>query len=478
VTDARRPNIIMILTDDHAAHAISAYGSRVNQTPRIDEIAQRGRRLQNCFVTNSICTPSRASILTGTHSHVNGVYGLQTPMQANQPTFVSQLKSAGYATAIFGKWHLGEGPGHDPVDFDEWAVLRGQGEYFDPYFLTEDGVIQRKGYATDLITDMSLDWLERRDPDQPFCLLIHHKAPHRPWEPDEKHAGMYAEADIPLPETFWDDYATRGSAAHRALMRVADDLMLRDVKQTPPEGLSYEDLAVWKYRRYLEDYLACVASVDDNVGRVIDWLDEQNLYDDTVLSYVSDQGFFLGDHGWFDKRFMYEESLRMPFVVSCPSLVPASEDPVTKIISNVDFARTLLEATGVEPHERMQGDSFWGQLTGESADEVEGEFYYRYWENDESNHNTLAHYGLRTERYKIIYFYNDGMGIPGTSQRKYPPEWELYDLQEDPHELRNVFGDPAYADVRDQMISRLHAEQLRVGDKPHPSQLAGRLSGV
>ena len=471
MTDRRRPNIIMVLTDDHAAHSISAYGSRVNQTPRLDEIAERGRRMDRCYVTNSICTPSRASILTGTHSHVNGVFTLATPMLSNQPTFVSQLKKAGYATAIFGKWHLGEGLGHSPVDFDRWAVLPGQGDYHDPKFLTEDGPMQVQGYATDIITDMALEWVESLPQDQPFCLLVHHKAPHRPWEPDEKHAGMYADAEIPLPETFFDDYATRSSAAQRALMRVADDLTERDLKQTPPPGLDHVELAKWKYRRYLEDYLACVASVDDNVGRLIDWLDEHDQFDDTVLSYVSDQGFFLGDHGWFDKRFMYEESLRMPFLVSCPSRIPASTEPVRKIVTNVDFAKTLLEAAGVEPHERMQGESFWPQLTGEAVDPEEGEAYYRYWQNDETEHATLAHYGLRTERYKIIYFYNDGLGLPGTSTKTFPPEWELYDLEADPHELTNVFHDPAYAEVRQELIARLRRHQESVGDKPHPNQL-------
>lgn len=475
---AHRPSIIMILTDDHAAHAISAYGSQVNRTPRIDEIGDRGRRLANCFVTNSICTPSRATILTGVYSHINGVYGLQTPMLATQPTFVSALKEAGYATAIFGKWHLGEGPGHNPEGFDEWAVLRDQGEYHDPFFLTPDGVTQHRGYATDLITDLALAWLDRQVPDRPVCLLIHHKAPHRPWEPDPAHEGMYTDAQIPVPETFWDDYDSRGAAAHRALMRVADDLTLTDLKQSPPEGLSYEEAALWKYRRYMEDYLACVASVDDNVGRVIDWLDERGRFDDTVLSYVSDQGFFLGDHGWFDKRFIYEESLRMPFLISCPSLIPAVDEPVQRIVSNVDFARTLLDAVEVPAPPRMQGDSFWGQLTGAAPDTVEGQCYYRYWENDETHHATLAHYGLRTERYKLIYFYGDGMGIPGTTNLRFAPEWELYDLDVDPHELRNVFDDPAYARVRAELVVRMRTEQERVGDVPHPSQLASQFHGT
>lgn len=464
----RRPNIVLILTDDHASHAISAYGSVVNTTPRIDEIASLGRRLDNAFCANALCAPSRASILTGTHSHINGVTTLVTPIDAAQPTFVSQLKEAGYRTAVIGKWHMGEGEGHNPEAFDHWAVLRDQGEYFNPQILTSSGVEIVDGYVTDLLTDMSMDWVDSLEGDDPWCLLIHHKAPHRSWVPDEKHDGMYSDP-IAVPATFTDDYATRSIAATRATMRVADDLDIIDLKVDPPAHLEGDALALWKYQRYMEDYLACVASVDDNVGRVIDWLRARGDFDDTLLMYTSDQGFFLGDHGWFDKRFMYDEAIRMPLVISYPARIPAA-GPLTQLVSNVDFAQTILDAAGVQAHPRMQGRSFWPQLTDAPQAPTQDAVYYRYWENDDINHNVLAHYGVRTDTHKLIYFYNDGLGLPGTQDAVYPPEWEMYDLVADPEEIRNVANDPAYADVRKQLEVRLWKLQQEFGDMAHPSQ--------
>ncbi len=464
----RRPNIVLILTDDHASHAISAYGSVVNTTPRIDEIADRGRRLDNVFCTNALCAPSRAAILTGTHSHINGVTTLVTPIDASQPTFVTQLKEAGYRTGIVGKWHMGEGDGHNPEGFDYWAVLRDQGEYFDPQILTKDGVEIVPGYATDIITDLSIDWANSLEGDEPWCLLIHHKAPHRSWEPDEKHQGMYTDP-IAVPPTFNDDYATRSFAATHAMMRVADNLTAEDLKQEPPTGLTPDELALWKYQRYMEDYLACVASVDDNVGRVIDWLSERGDLDDTLLMYTSDQGFFLGDHGWFDKRFMYDEAIRMPLVMSYPARIPAA-DPLGQLVTNVDFAQTILEAAGVDPHPRMQGLSFWPQLTENPQEPTQDAVYYRYWEHDDINHNVLAHYGVRTDTHKLIYFYNDGLGIPGTSDVVYPPEWEMYDLVADSEELNNVADSAEYSEIRKQLEARLWHLQQQFGDAPHASQ--------
>ncbi|HLR28849.1 MAG TPA: sulfatase [Ruania sp.] len=464
----RRPNILMVLTDDHGAHAVGSYGSVVNSTPQMGRIAASGWVMEHAYCTNSICTPSRASILTGTYSHVNGVTTLSTPMDNTLPTFVSRLQEEGYRTAIVGKWHLGEGPEHQPRGFDYWEVLRDQGEYFDPLFLTPHGEHRRQGYATDVITDLALDWLEEQhqdDPDAPWCLLVHHKAPHRSWLPDAKHAGMYTDP-IPVPETFTDDYATRGVAAHRAAMRVADHLSRVDLKQDPPEGLTYEESALWKYQRYMEDYLACIASVDDNVGRLIDRLIEWDWFDDTLLTYTSDQGFFLGDHGWYDKRFMYEESIRMPMLISYPAALPAGRRS-KRMITNVDLARTYLEAAGVAPDPGMQGKSFFADLRDELEPPQDQAMYYRYWENDDGIHNSLAHYGIRTERYKLIYFYNDGLGLPGTRAAIFAPEWELYDLQRDPAEVQNRALDPEYAGVLAQLKERLATEQARVGDEPY-----------
>lgn len=468
-----RPNIVLILTDDHASHAVGAYGSMVNRTPRIDEIAARGAVLENCFATNALCSPSRASILTGKYSHRHGVYTLDTPIDASQPTFVRQLKSAGYRTAIIGKWHLGEGDGHNPQHFDYWDVLIDQGEYFDPQFLSAEGLRTEEGYVTDVITDLAIEWLESLDGDDAWCLLVHHKAPHRSWEPDERHAGMYR--DVPVPATFFDDYDTRTSSARRAAMRIAEHLNSADLKQPVPEGLSYEDESLWKYQRYMEDYLACVASVDDNVGRMTDWLDEHDLSADTLMIYTSDQGFFLGDHGWFDKRIMYDEALRMPFVLSYPTRVPGGQRH-SGIVTNVDIARTILDATGVEAYEGIQGRSFWQDISGEGDAVADAEgMYYRYWEHGDRFHNAPGHYGYRSERYKLIYFYNDGMGIPGADITTFEgathaPEWELYDLEKDPDELRNVYGDPDYRRVREDMKARLWRAQAEVGDQPHPSQ--------
>lgn len=465
-----RPNILLIMSDDHAARAIGAYGSVVNATPRIDEIARRGARLDSCFCTNAICAPSRASILTGTYSHVNGVLTLAIPMDASQPTFVSRLKEDGYRTGLVGKWHLGHGEAHDPQGFDYWDVLLGQGEYVDPRFRTAAGERTEPGYVTDVITDLGIGWLDSQAPDEPWCLLVHHKAPHSPWEPDAKHAGMYADP-IPLPDTFDDDYDTRSVAAHHATMRVADYLRRDDLKIDPPEGLSYSDLAAWKYQRFMEDYLAVIASVDDNVGRLIDWLDDRDQFDDTIVIYTSDQGYFIGEHGWFDKRFMYEESLRMPFLISYPRAIAEGTES-GEMVANVDFARTLLEAAGVDPDPRMQGRSFWRDLAPGTPEPARDGLYYRYWENDSSDHHVLAHYGLRTERYKIIYFYNDGLGVPGSGPYTYPPEWELYDLANDPDELHNVYHDPAYGEIREQLKRELWQAQAAVGDEPHPRQPA------
>jgi arylsulfatase A-like enzyme len=288
-----RPNILFVMSDDHASHAMSCYGSRINETPNLDRIANDGMRFDNCFCTNSICTPSRATILTGTYNHVNGVTTLapHSALDGRQLTFPKLLQRNGYQTAMIGKWHLGHGGIHDPTGFDYWNVLPGQGLYHDPEMIEMGRKKVLEGYATDIITDLSLEWLHKRDRNRPFLLMCHHKAPHRHWEPDEKHANMYDEVEIPEPETFNDDYSSRARAAAEARMRVGRDLDLRDLKQPVPPGLSTEEEKKWKYQRYIKDYLRCVASIDDNVGRLLDYLDQEGLTGDTIVIYTSDQGF-------------------------------------------------------------------------------------------------------------------------------------------------------------------------------------------
>ncbi|MGI8869907.1 MAG: sulfatase family protein [Mycobacteriales bacterium] len=460
-----RPNIVFVMSDDHAAHAISAYASVVNQTPNIDRLARDGMRLDACFVTNSICAPSRASILTGTHTHINGVRTLGERIDASQPTFISLLHDAGYQTALFGKWHLGEGQAHEPQGFDAWEILPGQGKYHDPEFITAQGTHVRAGYATDIITDLSLDWLRGRDRDRPFCLLVHHKAPHRPWQPDKAHAHLYDDFDIPVPDTYDDDYEGRGTAAHVARMRVRRDLSPTDLKGDPPPGMSEEEHGAWCYQRYMKDYLRCIASVDDNMGRLLDRLDAEGIANDTIVVYTSDQGFFLGDHGWYDKRFMYDESLQMPFLVRYPREVSAGTTS-DAMVTNVDFATTFLDYAGVEAIERMQGRSARPVLAGSTPADWPMSMYYRYWEHDDDPHHVWAHYGVRTHDYKLIYYYAAGLGIPGAGPTDFPPEWELFDLRTDPRELRSVYDDPAYAGVRAELTTELERLQRQFADVP------------
>jgi arylsulfatase A-like enzyme len=465
----KRPNILFIMSDDHASHAMSCYGSKINETPNLDRIAEGGMRFDNCFCTNSICTPSRAAILTGTYNHINGVTTLASKIDGRQVTFPKLLQAAGYQTAMVGKWHLGHGGDADPTGFDYWNVLPGQGLYHDPEMIDmgERGVIE--GYATDIITDISLDWLRDRDPDRPFFLMCHHKAPHRPWDPDDKHADMYEDEDVPEPETLFDDYANRAAAAEAAKMRVSRDMTDRDLKVPVPEGLSADDETRWKYQRYIKDYLRCVASIDDNVGRMLDYLDAEGLADDTIVVYTSDQGFFLGDHGWYDKRFMYEESLRMPFVIRYPGKIEAGSVSADMLL-NVDFAQTFLDYAGVDEDDRMQGTTARPVLEGHTPDGWRTAMYYRYWMHL-AHHHVYAHYGVRTLQHKLIYYYADGMGTPGSGEETMEPEWELFDLERDPLELHSVYDDPAYADVVSRLKAELDKLQSAVGDVPydHPS---------
>jgi len=433
-----RPNILYIMADDHAAHAIGAYGSKINETPNIDRLATEGMRFTNCFATNSICTPSRAVILTGKYSHINGV-PVFNRFDGSQPTLAKYLQSAGYYTGMIGKWHLGS----DPTGFDYWNILPGQGAYHNPALIEMGQRRKHKGYVTDLIADFSIEFLENRPKDKPFFLMCHHKAPHRPWQPDAKHAKLFENVEVPEPETFDDDYATRGDAAREATMRIDRDLQSFDYKKKPPEGLSAKELKKWKYQRYMQDYLACVASVDDNVGQLLDYLDQNGLAANTIVIYTSDQGFFLGDHNWFDKRFMYEESLRMPFLVRWPDRVKPGT-VCDAMILNVDFAPTLLDAVDLSVPPDMQGRSFLPLLLGEKPADWRTAMYYRYYHYPQ-HHRVQPHYGIRTERYKLIYFNK-------------LDQWELFDLKQDPHEMHNIYNDPAQAEI----VKRLKAELYRL----------------
>ena len=468
-----RPNFLFVMSDDHAAHAISAYGSRINRTPNLDRIATGGMRFDACCCTNSICTPSRAAILTGTYNHVNGVTTLDTHMDNTLTTFPKLLHRAGYQTAVVGKWHLGHGPAHDPTGFDFWRVLPGQGHYHDPVMLGPgpDGsheVVERGGYVTDLITDDCLEWLDRRDPDRPFMLLCHHKAPHRRWEPSREHFTLFDDVDIPEPETMWDDHATRAAVVRAMRMRLMDLDPITDLKAPVPPGLSEDDEIRWRYQRYIKDYLRVIASVDDNVGRLLDWLDAHGLAARTVVVYTSDQGFFLGDHGWFDKRLMYEESLAMPFMVRYPALV----EPGTvcdELALNVDVAPTFLELAGVDVPPEVQGRSLVPLLRGETPPDWRRSMYYRYWMHRDGAHAVPAHYGVRTRTHKLICYYNDPLGQEGARGPADPVEWELFDLVTDPLETTNVIADAQYEAVRAELEAELARLQAELGDTPHPA---------
>jgi arylsulfatase A-like enzyme len=464
----RRPNIVFIMSDDHAAHAISAYGSRVNRTPHIDRLAATGVRCDNMFCTNSICAPSRAAILTGTWNHVNGVRTLHDRLDNRQDNVAKRLQAAGWQTALFGKWHLGHGGTADPAGFDRWCVLPGQGDYFDPRFHTPEGMVRMPGYVSDIVTDLALDWLRGRDTERPFMLMLHHKAPHREWEWHPRYAGLYEPGTIaePPPETFWDDHSGHAAAARAARMRLTD-MRPGDVGEPLPTDLPPRELQRWIYQRYMSRYLRCVQSVDDSVGRVLDWLESAGLREDTIVIYTSDQGFFLGDHGWFDKRFMYEESLRMPFLVSWPGALP--EGAVNDdMLLNVDIPCSFLEWAGITVPSAWQGRAFTGCLRGQAPADWRDCMYYRYWMHQDGVHNVWSHYGLRTRHHKLVHYYADPLDAnPDRPQAVCEtPEWELFDLRKDPFELLSVAGDPDYADIRRSLTDRLHREQARVGDRP------------
>ena len=482
--DAKRPNILFIFADDHAYQAIGAYGHKLNKTPNIDRIANEGMRFNRCLVTNSICGPSRAVILTGKYSHLNGFYNnTNSRFDGSQTTFPKLLRKAGYQTAIVGKWHLVTAP----TGFDYWEILPDQGQYYNPPMLRYGQKVKYTGYTTDIITDRALEWLKSRDPNKPFVLMCQHKAPHREWEPNTKYLEEY-DREYPEPETLFDDYAGRGVAEKTQDMTIAKTMNDKDLKFTPPPQLTPEqraewdayyvprnekfrqakltgrDLVRWKYHRYMHDYLACIASVDESVGRLLDYLKQSGLEENTIVVYSSDQGFYLGEHGWFDKRWIFEESLRTPLLVRWPGVVkPNSVND--DLVSNLDFAETFLEAAGVEVPDEMQGRSLVSILKGQKPDDWRTSLYYQYYEYP-GPHNVRRHYGVVTDRFKLVYFYEPDVNY-----------WELFDRKTDPQELTSVYGNPKYADDQKSLkaeLGRLRTELKLPEHDPPESDIKPR----
>ena len=465
------------MSDDHAYQAISAYGGALKDlapTPNIDRIAKEGMRFDRCLVTNSISGPCRAVVLTGKYSHLNGFVKNegQAPFDGSQQTFPKLLQATGYNTAMIGKWHLGS----NPTGFNHWEILPGQGNYYNPDFITKDGRHNEKGYVTEIITDKSIEWINSVKADgKPFMLMMHHKAPHREWQPGPNELTLYKNITFPEPSTLFDDYSNRGTAEKTQdmsiskTMRLIEDLKLYPIgaktknvglnRMSPEQmeewnkvydpiikhfyeaNLSGDELIRFKYQRYMQDYLACIAAVDKSVGELLDYLKENDLDKNTVVIYASDQGFYLGEHGWFDKRWMFEESYRTPLLIQWPGTTkPGSVNK--DLVSNLDFAETILDMAGVKVPSDMQGMSMVPVLKGKTPANWRKEHYYHYYEYP-AVHSVKRHYGISTERYKLIHFYYD------------IDEWELYDLQTDPQEMKNVYNDPAYTEVKTDLHKRL-----------------------
>ncbi len=481
--EAQKPNILFIMSDDHAYQAVSAYGHGLNLTPNIDRLAEEGAIFTRACVTNSICAPSRAVLLTGKHSFINGKVDNVQPFDWDQDNFPKLMQANGYQTAMIGKIHL-DGI---PQGFDFSMVLPGQGHYYNPDFLIDGERKRFEGYCTEIITEAMLDWLKnKRDPNKPFCALYHQKAPHRNWKPAPKYLTLYDDTTFVPPANYFDDYEGRGTAARTQEMeidghamwghdfkmvidpdgnptRFRNDLKRFNEKQkadwlaayTPKNDamkaakLEGEELGKWKYNRYIKDYLRTIKSVDDGVGEVLDYLEEAGLAENTIVVYTSDQGFYLGEHGWFDKRFMYEESFRTPLLVRYPKEIEAGTK-IEKLVQNLDFAPTFLDYAGIEIPQEMQGKSF-RKLVGGETGEWRDAVYYTYYEYP-SVHMVKRHYGVATERYKLMHFYYD------------IDEWEMYDLETDPSEMKNVYGDPAYAEVREMLHKRLEELRIQYGD--------------
>ena len=488
--EQERPNIIFIMTDDHTTQAMSCYGGNLIETPNMDRIADEGMRFDNCYATNALSGPSRACILTGKFSHKNGFTDNASTFDGSQLTFPKVMRENGYATGVVGKWHLIS----KPQGFDHWSILLGQneqGNYFKPVFYENDTVVKEDGYVTDVITDKAIEFIDEVHDEKPFMLMLHHKAPHRNWMPAPRHLGIFNDTVFPEPETLFDDYVGRGEAARSQDMNIentlddewdlklltreeilAGDNRLHDVYIRMPEEVQHkwdsvyapriaeyrsgklqgDELVRWKYQQYMRDYLATAMSVDESIGRVMEYLEEIGELDNTVIVYTSDQGFFLGEHGWFDKRFMYEECLRMPFVIRYPKMIKAGSTSKA-ICMNVDFGPTFLDLAGIEVPSEMQGRSFRKVLEkkGRIPAGWRKAAYYHYYEYP-AEHSVKRHYGIRTSDCKLIHFYND------------IDQWEMYDMTADPQEMRNVYDDPAYADKRAQMHRILEQVQQEYED--------------
>ncbi|MCQ0111832.1 sulfatase [Zhouia amylolytica] len=473
-----RPNIVFIMTDDHSYQTLSAYDDRYIQTPNLDRIANEGVIFKNSFVSNSICAPSRAVMLTGKHSHINGQIDNFTTFDNTQPNFAKYLQQAGYQTSLIGKWHLRS----DPTGFDNWEILIGQGNYYNSTFIENGEKTPSKGYVTDVITDKAMQWLDGRKKDQPFCLLVHHKAAHRIWQPNITMLDSLSEKEYKVPANFFDNYEGRKAAKLNKMSIIKDmdlvyDLKMNDdalpskyrnayknmynlmnpeqkeiwdayytpiLEQFKEAGLTDDELAIWKYQRYMNDYLKVIRSLDDNVGRLLDYLDQNNLKENTLVVYTSDQGFYMGEHGWFDKRYMYEQSLRTPLLMRYPEGIK-NKGAIEELVQNIDYAPTFLDFAGVDIPEDMQGASLKPLLNNEKMNWREA-IYYHYYESP-NEHGVKKHYGIRTDRYKLIHFYED------------MDEWEFYDLQKDPEEMHNLFHDEQYSSLIKELKSKLEELQ-------------------
>lgn len=471
-----RPNIVFFFSDDLTTQAISAYqyGLDLPATPNMDRLAREGMLFENSFCGNSICTPSRATVMTGLHSHKNGIVNLSGALDPQRPIWPKALQKGGYNTAIFGKWHMKT----KPTGFDEWAVLSGQGSYYNPDFFFSSGESRRiEGHSTDVVTDLALDWLDRRDTSKPFALMVQHKAPHRNWKPSLRELELYRDIEFPEPASLFDDYAGRVSAANHKMgidghMRMASDLMLFETEKdqnvigrfTPKQRKAYlaafeeenaaflanpptgKDLVRWKYQRYMKNYLRCVAGVDRNVGRVLDQLDQAGLSDNTIVVYCADQGFYLGEHGWFDKRWAYEESLKMPLIVRWPGKVrPGTR--CAAMVQNIDYAPTMLDAVGLTTDWDVHGISLMPLLTGggETPSGWRDTIYYRY---IDGGHGVAQHSAIRTDDFKLLYFDRP------RNEAEEKSRWELYDLKNDPQEMHNLATDSAHAEKLRSMQDR------------------------